>query len=149
MPPDVTTAEYRALAEFRYRLRRFARFSEEAASSVGVEPRQHQLLLAVRGLPAGLAPTVGTLAERLQLRHHSTVELIDRCEARGLVRRTPHGSDRRQVVIALTATGERILRRLSVSHRGELRAVGSELLAALTALVGGRGAKGGMRGAAA
>lgn len=149
MPHDVSPAEYRALAEFRYRLRRFVRFSEEAATEVGIEPRQHQLLLAVRGLPLGFAPTVGVLAERLQLRHHSTVELIDRCEARGLVRRTPHGSDRRQVVVALTASGQRLLRRLSVAHRSELRTVGSELLESLAALVGRRTVRGGVRGAAA
>jgi DNA-binding MarR family transcriptional regulator len=149
MPPDVSAAEYRALAEFRYRLRRFVHFSEQAALDVGVEPRQHQLLLAVRGLPVGISPTIGVLAERLQLKHHSTVELIDRCEARGLVRRTPHGLDRRQVVIALTAAGERLLRRLSVVHRAELRSVGSELLDALTTLVGARAARGGLRGSAA
>lgn len=132
----MSAAEYRALAEFRHRLRRFVHFSEQAAIEVGLEPRQHQLLLAVRGLPVGLAPTVGVLAERLQLRHHSTVELIDRCEARGLVRRTAHGADRRQVVIALTPLGERVLQRLSVAHRAELESAGNELLEALAALVG-------------
>jgi DNA-binding MarR family transcriptional regulator len=137
----VSTAEYRALAEFRYQLRRFLRFSEEAARAVGLEPRQHQLLLAVRGMPPGAVPTVGALAERLQLRHHSTVELIDRSAARGLVRRSSGGDDRRQVVITLTSAGRRILERLSVAHRTELHPVGSRLLGALRAL--GRSPAGG------
>src|SRR5689334_2883021 len=97
--PDrrVTAAEYRALAEFRYRVRCFLRFSEAAARSAGLAPQQHQLLLAVRGTRGNDAPTIGALAERLQLRHHSTVELVDRMEARGLVRRARRGGDRRQV----------------------------------------------------
>jgi DNA-binding MarR family transcriptional regulator len=145
---DVSTADYRALAAFRYELRRFLRFSEEAARAVGLEPRQHQLLLAVRGMPSDVAPTVGVLAERLQLRHHSAVELIDRSEARGLVRRTAPGGDRRQVAVALTAGGKRLLARLSVAHRAELRLVGTRLRGALRALARGAGRRGGTRGAA-
>lgn len=146
--PDVSTAEYRALAAFRYELRRFLHFSEEAARAVGLEPRQHQLLLAVRGMPPDLAPTVGVLAERLQLRHHSTVELIDRSEARGLVRRTASGGDRRQVAVALTTGGKRLLSRLSVAHRAELRLIGTRLRGAFRALTRGATRRGGTRDAA-
>ena len=127
----LSLADYRALAGFRHELRRFLHFSEEAARDVGLEPQQHQLLLAVRGMPAGSAATVGALAERLQLRHHSTVELVDRSEARGLVRRASHPDDRRQVIVALTAAGAGLLRRLSLVHRTELRTVAPRLLATL------------------
>src|SRR2546427_13270702 len=97
----VTLAEYRALAEFRHALRRFLAFSAEAARTAGVEPQQHQLLLALRGLTDGVPATIGALAERLGVRHHSAVELVDRMEARGLVRRTRGGGDRRQVLVRL------------------------------------------------
>jgi DNA-binding MarR family transcriptional regulator len=132
----VSIAEFRALATFRYELRRFVRFSEDAARRVELEPRQHQLLLAVRGMPDGIAATVGALAERLQLRHHSTVELIDRSEARRLVRRAAPEGDRRRVVIELTPRGERVLGRLAAAHRAELRTVAGRLIAALDAAVG-------------
>jgi DNA-binding MarR family transcriptional regulator len=132
----VSVAEYRALATFRYELRRFLRFSEDAARRVGLEPRQHQLMLAVRGMPDGAAATVGVLAERLQLRHHSVVELIDRSEAKRLVRRTAAGGDRRRVAIELTPRGERVLGRLAAAHRAELRAAGGRLIVALHAVVG-------------
>jgi len=130
----LSLADYRALAGFRHELRRFLHFSEEAARDVGLEPQQHQLLLAVRGMPDGTAATVGALADRLQLRHHSTVELVDRSEARGLVRRAPHPGDRRQVIVALTAAGAGLLRRLSLAHRTELRTVAPRLVAVLGAL---------------
>lgn len=120
-------AAIQALAEFRYQMRRFLRFSERAARAAGLEPRQHQLLLAVKGLPAGRHATVGEIAERLQVRHHSAVELIDRLVARGLVRRRRHRPDRRQVVVRLTARGEAVLRELSLSHLAELRALSKTL----------------------
>lgn len=133
----VTAAEYRALAEFRYRVRCFLRFSEAAARGAGLAPQQHQLLLAVRGMPGDGAPTMGTVAERLQLRHHSTVELVDRMEARGLVRRARRAGDRRQVRVELAPRGERLLLRLSLAHRAELRSFGPGLLRSLRRLVGG------------
>jgi len=141
----LSVREYRALAAFRYELRRFLRFSEDAARAVGLEPRQHQLLLAVRGMPAGRPATVGALADRLQLRHHSTVELVDRSAARGLVRRATVASDRRQVVVVPTAAGARLLRRLSVVHRSELRTVAGRLVASLAALRGSASAPRGKR----
>src|SRR5690606_30729116 len=85
--------DYRALAEFRSALRRFLHFSEQAAREAGITPAQHQLLLAVRGFAGPGTPVVGDLAEALQLRHHSTVELVDRAERAGLVTRVPDPDD--------------------------------------------------------
>jgi DNA-binding MarR family transcriptional regulator len=115
-------ADYRALAEFRYRIRRFLHFSERAARTAGMEPRQHQLLLAVKGLPVGQEASVGALAERLQLKHNSAVGLVDRLEEKGLVRRERSARDRRQVLVTLTEAGEALLRDLSLHHRADLRA---------------------------
>jgi DNA-binding MarR family transcriptional regulator len=135
MSTDVSDDEYRALAEFRHQVRRFIRFSEHVARAAGLEPQQHQLLLAVRGMPDGTTATIGHLADRLQLRHHSTVELVDRLEARGLVRRETHPEDGRQVVVVLSGSGERLLPRLAQAHRAELRTVAPRLLAALRPLL--------------
>jgi DNA-binding MarR family transcriptional regulator len=134
-PPDLGDAEYQALAEFRYLVRRFLRVSEEAARNSGLEPQQHQLLLAVRGMPHGRHTTVGELAERMQVRPHSLVELIDRAAARGLVRRVPSERDRRQVIVKATPEGERLLRLLSLQHQAELSQAGPELIAALNAII--------------
>jgi DNA-binding MarR family transcriptional regulator len=128
---------YVALAEFRYHIRKFIRFSERAARAAGVEPQQHQLLLAVKGMPDGVAPTIGEIASRLQVVHHSAVELVDRLEDQGLVQRRRNSEDRRQVFLSLTPKGERILRDLSVHHRRELAASGPELSNALRALISG------------
>src|SRR5512147_2695511 len=91
--------DFKAMAELRYQIRRFLRFSENAARQAGIEPQQHQLLLAVRGLPDSVTPTIGVLAERMQLQHHSTVELIDRLVERNLLIRLRSTDDRRQVLI--------------------------------------------------
>jgi len=123
----ITRATYRALAEFRHQIRRFLHFSEQAARAAGLEPQQHQLLLAVKGLPPGGVATIREIAERLQLRHHSTVELVDRLVHRGLVRRRRNPRDRREVLIDLTGHGEAVLRQLSVHHVAELRAICSTL----------------------
>jgi len=127
---------YQALAEFRYQLRRFLRRSEDAARAVGLEPQQHQLLLAIRGLPPGYEPTIGELAERLQIQHHSAVELIDRLEQRGLVRRERSQRDRRQVYVRLTPDGERLLEELSAFHWQELQETAPRLIAALSRITG-------------
>jgi len=132
---SLSQTDYRSLAEFRYRVRQFLHFSEGAARDAGINPAQHQLLLALRGIPAGTAPSVGNLAKRLMLRHHSAVELIDRLEHRGFVRRAPSGFDRRQVLIEITAAGERVLERLSLIHRAELRSAGASLMRALRLLI--------------
>ena len=131
----VKGSDYRDLAEFRYRLRRFLRFSEGAARKAGLEPQQHQLLLAVKGLPKGAKATVGTLAERLQIQHHSAVELVDRLAERGFVRRFRDPSDRRQVFVRLRPSGEKILRELSLYHLAELRLVGPNLVKVLKQLI--------------
>src|SRR5580698_6317657 len=110
---DVTPEQYRSLAEFRYRIRKFLHFSENAARAAGLEPQQHQLLLAVKGFAAEEdGPTVGYLAERLQLRHHTTVEMIDRMEQRAMVCRREGKQDRRRVIISLTKTAEDLLKSL-------------------------------------
>ena len=128
-------SDYRALAEFRHRIRRFLIASEEAARKSGIEPQQYLCMLSLQGLPAGEAPTVGTVAERLLLRHHSAVELVDRLERRGLVRRARGELDRREVWIRLTPRGVRMLERLARKRFTELRASGPELVRALAALV--------------
>ncbi len=129
--------QYRALAEFRYQIRRFLHFSEQAAREAGLEPQQHQLLLALKGLPAGMPATIGRLAERLQLQHHSVVGLADRLAEHGLVRRERATGDRREVILRLTPRGEAVLRRLSLCHREELRTTGPALIAALRAAMAG------------
>jgi len=131
MKEIVTLANYEALAELRHQIRRFLSFSERAARKAGLEPRQHQLMLALKGLPRGSRPRVGELAERLQLRHHSTVELANRLAARGYIRRMRGGEDQREVLLSLTPKGEQVLRGLSLHHRAELRMQGPALLAAL------------------
>jgi DNA-binding MarR family transcriptional regulator len=133
---DDDEPEYRELAEFRHRIRRFLRFSEQAVRAAGLAPRQHQLLLAVKGAAAGEAPTIGALAGRLGIRHHSAVGLVDRLASRRLVRRRRDGRDRRQVHVELTPPGEDLLRRLSLHHRAELRTEGPALVRALRAIIG-------------
>jgi DNA-binding MarR family transcriptional regulator len=127
--------DYQALAGFRYEIRRFLNFSEQAARAAGLEPQQHQALLALRGLSKFRKATVGVLAERLQIQHHSAVELINRLELRGLVRRLRSTADRREVFLQATARGERILRRLSLQSRAELRSAGPRLIRALQAAI--------------
>ena len=132
MPED--RIDYQALAEFRYQIRRFLHFSEQAARAAHIEPQQHQLLLAIKGLPESLRPTIGTLADRMQLQHHSAVELIDRLEKAGMVNRTRSEVDRREVLIELSAKGERLLRELSLYHQQELRDSGPALSQSLRRL---------------
>ena len=135
---DVSLEGYRQLAEFRYRIRQFLHFSEEAARSSGIEPQQHQLLLAIKGLPEGVRPTVTALSTRLSLRHHSTVELINRLVERGALVRRPSEEDRREVLVELTPHGERLLRSLALLHWQELQNFGPALSEALHAIVHNR-----------
>ena len=137
----ISNADYRALAEFRYQIRRFLRVSEGAAREAGIEPQQHQLLLAIKGLPSDHTATVGEIAERLQIQHHSAVELINRSESRGVIRRTQNQSDRRLVVVELTAKGERLLRDLSVYHRTALQSFAPGLVKSLEELTTGAARK--------
>ena len=131
---DLSLPEYRALAQFRFEIRRFVHFSEEQSRRFGLEPQQHQLLLAIRGLPEGVQATIGELAGRLQLKHHSMVELVDRLEDHGYVTRIAGTDDRRQVIVHLTRAGARVLRQLSLAHRSELDTAGPSLSAALRSL---------------
>jgi DNA-binding MarR family transcriptional regulator len=124
--------DYEALSDFRYQLRRFLRFSEDATRGEGITPLQYLLLLHVKGYPGREWATVGELAERLQSHHHGTVALVTRCESLGLVKRRTCEEDRRRVEIHLTAKGERCVEALASLHRAELLADGlSEQLAAL------------------
>ncbi len=132
---EISLSQYRSLAEFRYQLRRFLHFSEQAARSVGLEPQQHQLLLALKGLPEGRAATVSELAERLQIQHHSTVELINHMVEKHFLERSKDESDQRKVIIHLTPDGEDVLRKLSLLHSTELRSSGPELVHALNVLI--------------
>jgi DNA-binding MarR family transcriptional regulator len=118
---DLHQADYQRLAEFRYLLRRFLVFSEQAAESAGLTAQQHQALLAIKGHRDPTPLTVGSLAERLAIRPHSAVGLIDRLVAKRFIRRSRASADRRQVHIQLTSKGEHLLRRLSVAHRNELK----------------------------
>lgn len=135
MEKNLTQRDYESLAEFRHQIRRFLRFSERAARQAGLEPRQHQLLLALKGLPANVRPKIAELAERLQIQHHSAVELVNRLEAAGFVHRQRGSEDRREVHLQLTPKGERVLRELSLHHRSELRSQGPALLESLEQLV--------------
>lgn len=131
MTTILTRADYRALAQLRYQVRRFLHFSEQAARNSGLEPRQHQLMLALKGLPEGVRPRIGELAERLQIQHHSTVELVNRLASQDYVRRQRGNEDRREVLLALTKKGERVLRVLSLHHQAELLTLGPDLVATL------------------
>lgn len=126
-------ADYRTLAGFRAALRRFLRFSEEAAAQAGLTPRQYQALLALRGGPLRRL-TVGALAAELEVRHHSAVGLVDRLVALRLVRRHPAEADRRRVEVSLTRRGEAALRRLAAAHQAELAAMAPTLRALLRSL---------------
>jgi DNA-binding MarR family transcriptional regulator len=131
MEKSITLADYESLAELRYQIRRFLHFSEQASREAGLEPRQHQMMLTLKGLPAGTRPRIGELAQRLQIQHHSAVELANRLAAGGYVRRHRGGEDRREVLLSLTPKGEKILRELSLHHKAELSMRGPALVAAL------------------
>jgi len=117
----LTKHDFEELSEFRYQLRRFLRFSEEAVREEGVTPLQYLLLLHIKGYAGRDWATVGELAEKLQSHHHGTVALVSRCEKLGLVRRQSSSEDRRRVEIHLTAKGERCVQRLALVHRTELK----------------------------
>jgi len=123
----ITKTEYEILAAFRYSLRQFLHFSEEAAQSVGLTPQQHQVLLSIKGFPGRDRITVKELAERMQIRHHSAVGLADRLMAQGLLKREQSRTDRRQVYVMLSPQGLAILEQLSSIHKEELRRILPEL----------------------
>jgi DNA-binding MarR family transcriptional regulator len=139
---DIGTGQYRALAELRFQIRRFLTFSEAAARAAGVEPQQHQLLLILKALGAQERPTVRIVAQRLQIQHNSAVDLVKRSAERGLVERRTGKEDRREASLHITSTGGRVLRRLTLAHRSELRSAAPALVRALEALVGRTDRKG-------
>jgi DNA-binding MarR family transcriptional regulator len=131
MDRNLNLDDYQCLAELRHQIRRFLHFSEQNARRAGLEPRQHQLMLALKGLPEGRRPRVAEIAERLQIQHHSAVELVNRLSHAGFVRRSRGTEDRREVLLSLTPKGEKVLRELSLQHRAELRNAGPALVRAL------------------
>jgi DNA-binding MarR family transcriptional regulator len=139
MPEKITETEYRALAELRYLIRRFLQEGDTTAKQAGLEPQQYLLLLAIRGLPTGTEATISVLAERLSLRHHSTVELVDRMEAHGYVKRVRGREDRRQVLVSLQPRGAKLLEKVVEQRIIELRANGRALVTAISALLESRG----------
>jgi DNA-binding MarR family transcriptional regulator len=120
---ELVKTDFEQLSEFRYQMRRFERFSEQAAQGEGITPLQYLLLLHIKGYPDREWATIGELAERLQAQHHGVVALVSRCEALGLVERRVSETDRRQVEVHLLKAGERVLSRLAELHRAELRSL--------------------------
>jgi DNA-binding MarR family transcriptional regulator len=138
---DLTPEQYCDLAEFRRQIRQFLYFSEATAKEHAIEPQQHQLLLAVHGLPAGVKPTIREIADRLFIQHHSAVELINRLEAKGAVQRYTPNEDRREARIRLTPKGRTILRKLTLAHRNELFFTGPALIGSLKSVLRHKGEK--------
>jgi DNA-binding MarR family transcriptional regulator len=132
---NISDAEYCALAELRYRIRHFIQEGDAAAQRSNLEPQQYLMLVAIRGLPHGAVATIRTLAERMALKHHSAVELIDRLESHGLVRRSRNENDKREVRVLLLPPGSKLLDRVARERLSELKASGSALADAITALV--------------
>jgi DNA-binding MarR family transcriptional regulator len=135
---DLTAQEYRELAEFRRLIRKFLHFSEAVAKEHSIEAQQHQLLLAVQGLPEGVKPTIREIASRMFLQHHSAVELVNRLEQTGAIARHSGPEDKREVWIRLTPAGRTLLRKLALAHRNELEQSGPELARALQSVLRAR-----------
>ncbi|HEY4133694.1 MAG TPA: MarR family winged helix-turn-helix transcriptional regulator [Alphaproteobacteria bacterium] len=133
-PKEAEGVDYAALADFRYAIRRFLAFSEAAAAEAGVTSQQHQALLTIKALAGGQGIGIGTLAERLLLRQHSVVELVDRLAGAGLVQRAADPADGRRVLVTLTKDGETCLRSLSGVHLDEIKSIGPTLMAILADL---------------
>ncbi len=135
MAKKISSAEFQALAELRYRIRLFLSEGDAAARLAGLEPQQYLMLLAIRGLAPETAPKIQIFADRLALKHHSAVELVDRLEQRGYVKRTRSREDRREVLVSLLPRGEKLLERVVQQRIGELRASGRELVRAIEPLL--------------
>jgi len=134
MGDEFSMSRYRALSDFRFSVRRFQRFSDQAARDAGLVPQQHQMLLAVKAADDETM-TIGDIADRLLIQHHSAVELVRRTESRGLVSRVRGARDRRQVFVQLTPQGEEALVELSASHHRELQSAAPELIRSLQRIV--------------
>jgi DNA-binding MarR family transcriptional regulator len=143
MAKEITSAEYAALAELRFLIRKFVGEGDAIARAAGLEPQQYLLLLAIRGLPEGEEATIRTLADRLALKHHSAVELIDRLELNGYVRRTRSRDDRRRVLVSLLPRGEKLLEHVARHRISELRSSGAALVNAISALLKKKGTNSG------
>ncbi len=135
MRARITDAEYHALSQLRYLIRRFLQDGDDTVRQAGLEPQQYLLLLAIRGLGPGKEASIRTIAERLALRHHSTVELIDRMEGHGFVKRTRGREDRRQVLVSLQPRGEKLLEKVVAQRIVELRSHGHALVEAIGKLL--------------
>ena len=131
----LTLSDYQALAEFRLQIRKFLRFSEGAVKAAGLERGQYQLMLAIKGMPEDVRPRIRELANRMHIQHHSAVELVNRLEARAYVRRERARDDRREVLLALTPKGERVLEELAMHHHEALRTAAPALVTALRLLM--------------
>lgn len=131
---SLSKTEYESLSKFRYSIRQFLKFSESAAEAVGLTSNQHQALLAIKGFPEPQGMTNGELAERLQIKHHSAVGLVNRLEAQNLVCRERSASDRRAVYLMLTRSGEKLLEDLTAAHREELKRLAPQLISILQSL---------------
>jgi DNA-binding MarR family transcriptional regulator len=138
MAARITDGEYHALSQLRYLIRRFLQEGDATARLAGLEPQQYLLLLAIRGLEPGREASIRTLADRLALRHHSTVELIDRMEAHGFVKRTRGREDRRQVLVSLQPRGEKLLEKVVAQRLVELRSHGHALVESIGKLLESR-----------
>jgi DNA-binding MarR family transcriptional regulator len=137
MPPLLRAprVDYETLAELRYQIRRFLRVRELAARAAGIEPQQYLVLLQVKGLARRGPATIAALAERLQVRHHAAVQVVDRLTRLGLVERRRGGRDRREVSVDLSSAGEAVLRRLAFHSMAELETEGPALVASLRRLI--------------
>jgi DNA-binding MarR family transcriptional regulator len=127
----LSMSDYQALAEFRYQIRKFLHFSNSAIEAAGLERSQYQLMLTIKGMPDAVRPRIRDVADRMLIQHHSAVELIDRLEAGGYVRRERGQDDRREVLLALTPKGERVLSHLALHHHEELLNAAPALVGAL------------------
>jgi DNA-binding MarR family transcriptional regulator len=134
----LTVADYQALAEFRYQIRKFLHFSERAVEAAGLERGQYQLMLSIKGMPPDSRPRIRDLADMLQIQHHSAVELINRMEARGYVHRERSQQDRREVLLALTPRGEKVLAELALHHHEQLQQAAPQLVSALRRVMKGK-----------
>lgn len=134
-PRGILHPNYKLMAEFRYQIRRFLRFSEDTARAGGLEPQQYQFMLALKGLTADVRPRVGEIAERLQIQHHSTVELVDRLARRGLIKRRRSDSDRREVILELTPRGDKVVQELALRHWAEYREMAPDLIVSLKKVI--------------
>lgn len=137
----LTLADYQALAEFRYQIRKFMHFSDQAVEASGLERGQYQLMLAIKGMPDHMRPRIRDVAHQMQIQHHSAVELINRLEAGGYVRRQRAIDDRREVLLTLTPKGEQVLTGLAMHHHDQLKTAGPMLVAALQRLKAGEASR--------